>query len=103
MTGEINQIITYGLTTATIAKLFIIAWLTGEMVIIVFLFSFGKPRKIIHMTLPGGGNIDNTSRAGSLVVLSLFFLLTAIGLSLCLMAGQWLLTLFTSIEINFYL
>ncbi|HCT7987743.1 TPA: hypothetical protein OT855_004675 [Serratia liquefaciens] len=102
MTGEISQVATYGLTTVTIMTLFMLAWLFGELIIITLLFTI-KSRKVMRVTLPGGVNIDNASRTGSLIVLSIFLLLAAGGLALCLIAGQWLLTLFTSLEVSFYL
>jgi hypothetical protein len=102
MTGEINQVATYGLTTLTIIKLFTLAWLFGEVLIITLLFTF-RTRKVMHISLPGGVNVDNSSRKGSLIVLSLFSLLASAGLALCLIVGQLLLTLFTSIDVSFYL
>lgn len=102
MTGEISQVATYGLTTLTIIKLFTLAWLFGEVLIITLLFTV-RTRKVMHISLPGGVNVDNSSRKGSLIVLSLFSLLASAGLALCLIVGQLLLTLFTSIDVSFYL
>jgi hypothetical protein len=102
MTGEISQVATYGLTTLTIIKLFTLAWLFGEVLVITLLFTV-RTRKVMHLSLPGGVNVDNSSRKGSLIVLSLFSLLASAGLALCLIVGQWLLTLFTSIDVSFYL
>ncbi|MGU5795464.1 hypothetical protein ACV1DW_21770 [Aeromonas hydrophila] len=102
MAGEINQVATYGLTTLTIIKLFTLAWLFGEVLIITLLFTV-RTRKVMRISLPGGVNVDNFSRKGSLIVLSLFSLLASAGLALCLIVGQLLLTLFTSIDVSFYL
>ncbi|CAM3800202.1 hypothetical protein SESI111939_01530 [Serratia silvae] len=102
MTGEINQVATYGLTILTILKLFTLAWLLSEVIIITLLFTV-RTRKVMRISFPGSVNVDNASRTGSLIVLSLFSLLAAAGLALCLIVGQWLLTLFTSIDVSFYL
>lgn len=102
MIGEISQVATYGLTTLTIIKLFTLAWLFGEVLIITLLLTV-RTRKVMHISLPGGVNVDNSSRKGSLIALSLFSLLASAGLALCLIVGQWLLTLFTSIDVSFYL
>lgn len=101
MTGEISQVVTYGLTNITIIKLFTLAWLFSELVIITLLLTI-RSRKVMRITLPGGVNVDNTSRTGSLIVLSLFSLISTAGLALCLIAGQWFMTLFTSIDLSFY-
>ncbi|MCL6327683.1 hypothetical protein [Pectobacterium polaris] len=102
MIGEISQVATYGLTTLTIIKLFTLAWLFGEVLIVTLLFTV-RTRKVMRVSLPGGVNFDNSGRTGSLIVLSLFSLLASTGLALCLIVGQWLLTLFTSIDVSFYL